>query len=307
MRMKRVFVSTSSFGKFDKRPLELLKEAGLDVGLNPHGRTLTKEEISELAFGAEGLIAGTEPIDAHVLERLKGLKAISRCGIGLGNVDIETADRLGIKVCNTPEGPTLAVAELTVALILALLRKVPLADRRMRSGVWKKEMGSLLYDKVVGIVGFGRIGRKVAGLLKAFGVRIAYADPAVLESQADGAEALSLEELLSRADIICLHLSWKQKDEYLLGSEQFRMIKEGALLVNCSRGEAIDEAALLTALKEERLAGAALDVFENEPYKGPLAELDNVILTPHIGSYAREARIEMEMQSVKNLLGVLEE
>lgn len=296
--MPIIVISTTSFAKFDDAPVKLCKEKGFDVVMNPHGRKVTEDEIVDLAKGAEGLLAGTESLSEGVLSKLPGLKVISRCGVGMSNVDLEAAEKFGIKVLNTPYGPTLAVAELSVGLMLGLLRKVVRMDRALRKGEWNKLMGNLLTEKTIGIIGFGRIGRKVVELLAPFRCRVAFSDPAVTD-EALGATPMPLDDLLGWADIVSVHVSANTR---ILGEDRLRRMKEGAWLVNLSRGEVVDEEALIRLLVDGRLAGAALDVFEHEPYKGKLAELDNVILTPHVGSYAREGRIEMEKQAMDNLL-----
>lgn len=307
MHDKRIFISTTSFGRWDDTPLKSLKDAGLNIALNPYGRKLTREEVINLAGRATGLIAGTEPLDLEVLKKLKQLKVISRCGTGLDNVDIDAAKELGIKVYNTPYGPTLAVAELTVGLIFNLLRNVNQMDRELRIGIWKKRMGNLLIDKKVGIIGFGRIGKKVAELLLLLGAHISFCDPAINEDQ-KGCRKQKLGNLLKESDIICLHISSESLKHYpLLGQREIYAMKKGSFLVNCSRGGVVDEKALYGALKDGHLSCAAVDVFTQEPYRGDLLELENVILTPHIGSYAKEARGEMEKEAVNNLLKGLEE
>lgn len=297
-RRIKIFVSTSSFAQYDTSPLKLLRDAGLDVQVNPYGRTLTPDECLSFYKDIDGLIAGTETLNADILKSIKSLRVISRCGAGLDNIDLDAARECGVKVFNTPFAPTTAVAELTVALILSLLRHVPRMDREIRDGKWKKRMGYLLQGKKVGIIGFGKIGQKVAELLMGLGAQIAYCDPAVDEIKA-GCQPMPQDQLLGWADIVTIHASGK---ELLLGREELRKMKKGSWLVNCARGGLVDENVLYQLLKEGQLSGAALDVFEKEPYEGPLSELDNVILTPHIGSYAKEARVEMEVQAVKNLL-----
>ncbi len=308
--MNRVAITTTSFGEYDAEPLNLLKRNGFETVLNLYGRKLKKDEIVELCSDAIGIIAGTEILDVDTLECLtktysqssvlnpQSLKVISRCGAGLDNVDLDTATRLGIKVFNTPDAPTLAVAELTVGLILDLLRKVSWMNREFRDNKWQKRMGNLLSGKKVGIKGFGKIGKKVAELLKSFSCEIAYADPFVKDGLL-GLKRLSLEYLLAWADIVTIHIGVSER---LIGKKQFQLMKKGAWLINTSRGGVIDESILYEYLKSGYLSGAALDVFEEEPYTGPLKELDNVILTPHIGSYAKEARVRMEMEAVENLL-----
>lgn len=297
----KVFISTSSFAKDDIRPVGMLKEAGLEVSTNPHRRKLSEDEILGFLHDVDYLIAGTEPLTKRVLESAKRLKVISRCGTGLDNVDQKAAARLGIKVYNTPFGPTLAVAELTVGLILGLLRQINAMDREIRGRGWKKCMGNLLRGKKVGIIGFGRIGQKVSELLIPFGTDISYYDINTCYCPSSTSPK-QLYELLSWADIITLHCSAPADGNPILGKEELAKIKRGAWLINVSRGGMVDEDALYLALREGYLSGAALDVFEKEPYDGPLTELDNVILTPHIGSYAKEGRIEMEIQAVTNLL-----
>ncbi len=313
---RKVFISTTTYGKYDITPIKVLKDRGFEVEINPHGRKLTRNELLELAKDAVGIIAGTETLDAETLEKLPDLKVISRCGTGLENVDLNAANRLGIKVFNTPDAPTLAVAELTVGLILNLLRKVNRMDLAIRNGKWEKLMGNLLSGKIVGIIGFGRIGRKVAELLKSFGCEIKYYD---IRTEDKGlrteskekrtedigvrTEYLDVNELLKSSDIVTIHVSSR---EQIIGEKEIMLMKKGAWLVNVSRGGVVDEDALYKALKESHLSGAALDVFEQEPYTGPLRELDNVILTPHIGSYAKEVRVKMEMQAVENLIKGLE-
>jgi D-3-phosphoglycerate dehydrogenase len=297
--MIKVFVSTSSFGEYDALPLKLLNDAGMDVRVNPYRRQLTQDECLSLYKDIDGLIAGTEALTADVLKSARNLRVISRCGVGMDNVDLEAAGRQGIQVFNTPNGPTAAVAELTVGLILALLRHVPHVDRDIRAGKWQKRMGNLLQDKKVGIIGFGRIGQKVAELVQALGAQVVYSDPAVNKA---GYKRLSLDKLLSQSDIVSLHLSGGKKNAPLLSYTELRSMKQGSWLINCARGGVVAEADLCKVLQEGWLAGAAVDVFTQEPYSGPLAKLDNVILTPHIGSYAVESRSDMEAQAVKNLI-----
>lgn len=300
--MLKIAITTSSFGESDIRPLQLLRDSGFEVILNPYGRKLDQKEFIELTRDAISIIAGTETLDSKILAELPALKVISRCGVGMDNVDLKATERLGIKVYNTPDAPVIAVAELTIGLILTLLRKITLMDREIRSGLWKKRMGSLLSGKQVGIIGFGRIGRKIAELLMTMEAGVFFADPNVTEREADIFPRMEFKELLKSSDITSLHLSNSKENYRLLGQKEFSLMKKGAFLINCSRGGMVDEDALYLALKDGKLAGAAIDVFEHEPYIGPLKELDNVILTPHIGSYAKEVRVEMEMQAVKNLL-----
>ncbi|MBP9855346.1 MAG: phosphoglycerate dehydrogenase [Candidatus Omnitrophica bacterium] len=297
-KAKKIFISTSSFGEFSDEPIKLIEEAGLEYGLNPYGRKMTSDELSQLAFDVDGLIAGTETLDGKMLNKFLKLKVISRCGAGIDNVDIDYTQQKGIRVYNTPDAPTLAVAELTVGLIVDMLRGISELNSQVHQGQWKKKMGSLLFKKRVGIIGYGRIGRKVAELLKAFGCELKFYDKYFVD-KIENVERVELDELLAWSDIITIHVSESQE---LITPEKLRLMRKGTWIVNTCRGGVVNEQALFIALKEKHLAGAALDVFLQEPYDGNLKELDNVILTPHIGSYAKESRVYMETQAVENLL-----
>lgn len=298
----KIAITTSSFARYSDEPLKLLDAAGVGYVLNDKGRALTEEEAIEILEGCDGVAAGTEPLTKKVMDAVPTLKVISRCGTGMDSVDRAYAAEKGIEVRNTPDGPTLAVAELVVGLILTLMRHVPHQDRELRSGVWKKRMGNLLHGKNVGIVGFGKIGRAVARLLEPFGVNIGYHDPFV----ADAAYTrLDLDELMGWADVITLHCPKPENGLPLLDLGRLSLMRPGSFVLNVARGGLIDEKALLGLLTAGHLAGAALDCYAKEPYDGPLKDMDNVILTPHIGSYAKEARIIMETDTIKNVLAVL--
>lgn len=296
----KVTVNTSSFSAQDSRPIELLRAKGIEPVMNPHKRVMTAQEVTHLCSDADAIIAGTEPLTADVLTKLLRLKIISRCGVGMDNVDLKVARERGIKVFNTPGGPTIAVAELALGLMLSMLRHTHEMDRKLRIGVWNKKMGSLLSGKTVGIVGFGRIGQKLARLLVPFNVQIVYADIREVKSAIE-AERLNLAQLLARADIVCVHAA-SETAVPLIGTNEISLMKKGSWLMNLARGGTVDENALAVALGNGHLSGAALDVFCREPYEGPLKAFDTVVLTPHIGSYAVEARILMEIESVENLL-----
>jgi D-3-phosphoglycerate dehydrogenase len=303
---KTILTTTSSFAKGVPERLTMLTCQGLEVVVNPWGRKLSESELRELLaqYRPVGLLAGTEAITRAVLAQSKDfLRVISRVGVGWDSVDRQAAAQLGILVYRTPGVLTVAVAELTLGLILSALRSIALHDRRIRQGVWKKPMGSLLKGKLVGIIGFGAIGQEVGQLVKALGAEVIYSDPRGV--QVEWAQAVSLPELLARADIITLHASGKQK---IIGRPEIAAIaKPEVILVNTARGELVDEMALCEALLTGRLAHACLDVFQQEPYDGPLCTLDNVTLTAHVGSYAWEARQQMEDAAVANLLKGLRE
>lgn len=293
--------STSSLGKESARPIELLERAGFVVRGNPHGRTLTTDEARAHLEGVVGLVAGTEKLTAELLRQLPQLKCISRVGVGMDSVDLGAAKELGIAVVNTPEAHVDAVAELTLAGLLALLRRVPHSDASIRAGKFDKPMGRLLRGKSVGFVGYGRVARALARLLAPFDCAIAAYDIA----RPEDVPSLELDALLAQSDIVSLHLPYAKSAHHLIGAAQLARLKPDAILVNTARGGLIDEAALLAHLQAHPKAGAYLDCFEKEPYQGPLAQLPNVVATAHIGSYAREARVRMETEAVENLLRAL--
>lgn len=305
--MLNILVTPSSFGECGSDPIRLLEDAGFNVTINSTGRRMIPEDVLRLGKECVGLIAGVEYLDAATLAELSRMRVISRLGSGLDNIDLEAAERLGIVVCNTPYGPTRAVAEFTVGATLGLLRRIPQADRNMRRGVWRKEFGQLLQGRVVGILGLGRIGREVAKLMSAFGCLVIGHDVAPDDAWAvdHGIRLVDLSKLLSESDILCLHLTAQADAQPMIGAAELKTMSPGALLINMARGSVLDEDALLAALMNGPLAGAALDVFSEEPYAGPLAQLENVILTPHLGSYARDSKLAMELEAVDNLLRVL--
>lgn len=306
-RCVKVLISTSTFGEYNPAPVDKLKANGFELVLNPFGRRLKTEESVTLLQGVQGLIAGTENLTADVLSQAQDLRVISRCGTGLDNIDIETAQRLGIKVLSTTEAPVQAVAELTLGLILALIRRIVEADRQVRIGRWKPLMGSLLTGKTLGVVGLGRIGKRLAQLASVLGLRV-LADEAVPDLtfvRKYGVQLQPLNSLLSQSDIISLHVPLTDQTRHLIDRDAINLMKPNTLLINTSRGAVIDEGALFEALEADRLGGAALDVYSEEPYRGPLQSCDKIILTAHMGSYAREARIQMEMEAVENLICAL--
>lgn len=306
--MTKVAVTTTSFGEHDSRPIYLLKSAGYGIVSNPYARKLKMDEVVSIAKDAVGIIAGLEEYQSDVFNQLTNLKVISRVGVGLDSIDMQAASRAKVKVFTTPDAVTASVAELTVGLMLNMLRNISFMNEKMKSKNWERKTGNLLNKKNVGLIGFGRIGKKVASLLAGFDCYLYYYDPNVKTSSSDNIKPCSnLDELLSVSDIISLHCQPLPNNQPLLGAPEFRAIKNGSWLINTSRGSLINEGSLFDALKSGKLSGAALDVFNEEPYKGPLSNLDNVILTPHIGSYARETRIAMELEAVQNLLKGLKE
>jgi D-3-phosphoglycerate dehydrogenase len=299
----QIAITTSSFGKESSEPVDLLRAAGFTLVVNPHGRKLTKPETIELVSPVDGLIAGTEALDREVLSQLPRLRVISRVGTAMDNVDQICAAERCIPVYNTPDGPTDGVAELTLGGLLALLRRVPQAYASIRRGEFAKPMGRLLRGKTVAIVGLGRIGKALVRLMQPFAVTVLAVDPVRDEEFARKftVRYVSLEEALPLADVVSLHLAGSPRAP-LFAAPQLAQMKAGAVLVNVARGGWIDEGALMEALQSGHLGGAYLDVFAAEPYKGPLTGVENVVLTSHIGSYALECRVGMEVEAAGKVI-----
>lgn len=296
----KVLCTTSSFSA------EFPKE--FEVVMNPFGRRLSAAEVAKLIADHRpvGILAGVEPLSRSVLSSADGLKVISRCGVGLDNVDMEAARDLGIVVRNTPLAPVTSVAELTVALILGALRKVATADAAIRRGEWPRLQGGLLRGRVIGIVGCGRIGSTVASLLSAFGCETVGFDPGVTTHES--IRMVPIEELLRSSDVVSLHAPLLDSTRHLIDADALSLMKPTALLVNTARGTLVDEWALVEALRNGRIGAAALDVFGEEPYEGPLVEMpERTLLTCHLASSALEARRQMEAEAISNLQNALDE
>ena len=305
--MYKILTSPSSMGQVGSQPFDLLRQNGFEIINNPYGRKLTDNEVILLAKDCIGIVAGVEPLTAIVMDALPKLKCISRVGVGMDSVDLEYAKKRGIVVVNTPDGPTRSVAEMTLAMILSLLRKIPQADNDIKNRKWKKQTGNLIFEKQIGIIGLGRIGRMVAELFRGIGNPVIGFDlyPDQEWANKTGVQLKSFEEVVKQSDILTLHVPGNKDKNPIIGSKEISQMKDEAFLINLARGGVVDEAALLTALKSEKLTGAAIDVFSKEPYDGPLCDLENVILTPHLGSYAKEGKLQMEIDAVNNLINVL--
>lgn len=296
--MKKVLITTSSFDT-SAAEIKALEEAGYEVVMNPHARRLTEAEVKALLTAdVAGMIAGVEPLTADVIKSAVGLRVISRCGAGLDNVDLDAAYERGVSVFSTPDAPTKAVAELTVGLMLDALRGITVQDRGIRNNGWDRPMGGLLGSCTVGLIGYGRIGRKVAEYAQGFGAKIIMHD----DLNRDDPHYASFGTLLAQADIVSLHVPYNQENHHMINAAALGKMKKGAILINTSRGGLVDEQALVAALESGHLAAAALDVYEEEPYKGSLTGQKNAILTAHTGSYAKETRVEQEVMAARNVL-----
>jgi D-3-phosphoglycerate dehydrogenase / 2-oxoglutarate reductase len=280
---------------------ELVEAAGLDP-----------EALAKALMDVDAVIVrSTSTIDRTALGRTQRLKVIGRAGVGVDNIDVDAATEKGIAVFNAPSGNTISAAELTMALILASVRRICAADRSMRAGEWdrKSYRGSELHGKVLSLIGAGRIGGEVARRARPFGMRVIASDPYLQDERARqlGVESVSLDHALREGDIISLHTPLTEATANLLDRRRLALLKPSAILINAARGGVVDEWALAEALREGRIAGAALDTFATEPLPAdhPLRSLDNVILTPHIGAATVEAQHNVAFEvaeSVRNAL-----
>ncbi|MDQ7843529.1 MAG: phosphoglycerate dehydrogenase [Armatimonadota bacterium] len=304
----RVVVTSRSFGRYVPDGIRLLEEAGLDVVMAGQGAPWPEDRMVGLARDAQALIVGTDQVTRRVLAGSPRLRVVARHGVGVDNIDLAGAAALGIAVTYTPGANTDAVAELTVALLLALWRGIVAADRTVREGRWEPVLGYEARGRTLGVVGLGRIGRGVAERARALGMRVVAFD--VAEDRpyalAHGIAYLPLEDLLRTADAVSVHVPLTPKTRGLIGARELAWMKPTAVLVNVARGGVIDEEALAAALEGGRLAGAAVDVFTVEPpWESPLLRAPNVILTPHIGAHTLEAMTRMDLMAASDVVAVL--
>lgn len=309
---KKILITPKSFKTYKDRAYPLLTAAGYEIIENTTGRTLTEDEIVEFAKqDVVGIIVGVDPLPASVLEKCKDLKAISKYGVGMDNIDLEKAKDLGISVKNAVGTNNVSVAEQAIALMFSISRNVPSIAAGVKAGGWDRVIGTEVTGKKLGLIGGGQIGKEVAKRAKGLMMDVAIFDPYFNDEEFlktyNVTRCFDLNELISSSDIISLHVPVTPETKHLINKETLGMMKPSALLINTSRGELVDEEALYEALANNKIAGAAQDVFSSEPPSKDekLLKLDNFILTPHIGAFTREAVINMVMVSTKNLLDML--
>lgn len=306
--MAKVLITTVPFGAHNQLPIDLLKSLGVDFEINPIGRRLTESELVEMAAKSEIIIAGTEPITARVMDAAPGLKLISRVGIGLDNVDLLAARDRGVAVSYTPDAPAPAVAELTIGLMLSLLRHTQVANLTMHRGEWHRQMGRRIPEVTIGIIGTGRIGSRVLRRLVPFGSPRILAND--LEPQSNLVPELKVEwvdkeTIYREADVISLHLPMTKQTRNMIGREHLMMMKPDALLINTARGGIINEVDLYEVMLNDHLGGAAIDVFQEEPYVGKLKDIDRCLLTCHMGSMSVDCRSRMEIEATEEVVRYL--
>lgn len=285
--------------------------AEVDIEVDVRNK-LTEDELVDIIADYDGMIVrSATKVTPRVLEQAAKLKVVGRAGVGVDNIDVAAATDRGVLVVNAPDGNTIAAAEHTVAMMMALARNIPQASSTLRAGKWDKKsfMGVELRDKVLGVIGLGRIGAAVAKRAQGLEMKVVAYDPYLTEEKAQllGAQLLPLDEIFMTADFITCHIPLTRESKYMLGERAFSLMKPGVRIINCARGGVVDEQALYEAMKTGKVAGAALDVFEKEPNtESPLFEFSNFIATPHLGASTSEAQLCVACDVSQELIAALQ-
>jgi len=306
--MSKVLITTVPFADKDPMPIKLLDEAGIDYLINPIGRKLQEDELADMICDFDVLIAGTEPITEKVMANGKNLKLISRVGVGLDSVDLLAAEKRGIRVSYTPDAPAPAVAELTIGMMLTLLRHVHVANNQMHQGLWHRHFGRRVSEVTIGIIGAGRIGSGVIKRLSSFNpskILVNDISSSAKFSCMSWVHSATKGEIYKQADLISLHLPLTAQTKNMIRYDDLRAMKKDAIVINTSRGGIINEHSLARALNEGHLAGAAIDVFEEEPYRGELRHIERCLLTSHMGSMSVDCRTRMEIEATEEAVRFL--
>ncbi|MGG1690007.1 C-terminal binding protein [Heyndrickxia ginsengihumi] len=288
---------------------ELMQKHGIELIT---AQCRTEEEVIQAAREADGILNQYAPITKQVIEQLDHCKVIARYGVGVNTIDVDKATRKGIIVSNVTDYCLDEVSDHSLALLLALARKITILDQAVKHHNWDVTVAKPVFrlkDRILGLVGFGNIPQALARKAKQLGFQILAYDPFIPLSTAStlGVQLVQFEELFRRSDFISVHLPLNQNTKGLIGHNAFQIMKKDAFLINTSRGPVINESALIQALTEKKIAGAALDVVEEEPisHQNPLLEMDNVILTPHAAYYSEQSQIELKSKSAQNIIDVL--
>jgi len=304
----KVFIASRSYSKYSKETKEYLEDNDCILEWNEHDRPLQENDLLKIISKYDGIIVGVDKVTEKVIKKGEKLKVIAKNGVGVDNIDLKAASEAGICVVNAPGTNSASVADLTVALMLALSRQIPIINTMTKNGLWQRKIGSELWKKKVGIIGTGEIGKGVIKRLKGFECEILAYD---LKKDLDFAEKydvkyLELKDLLVESDYVSLHVPMNKYTKNLLDVDELKLMKKTSFLINTSRGGIVNEDALCKALKNHEIAGAACDKFLQEPPgHHPLFELDNFIATSYIGAYTYETNVRAGMMVAKNLVDVL--
>jgi D-3-phosphoglycerate dehydrogenase len=292
----------------EKSGIDILRSAGAEVTVV---ESADRPRLKELIADADALVVrSATKVTRELLAAAPKLKVVGRAGIGVDNVDVPAATELGVLVVNAPTANVMSAVEHTFALLLALARHIPAADASMKRGEWDRKTfkGVELQGKTLGLVGFGKIGQRVGARARAFEMEVIFVDPAIDAARGRqlGAEKVTVDELVERADVVSFHCPLNPGTRGILGAERIARLRKGALVVNCGRGGVVDETALLAALESGHLAGAALDVYEQEPPNRPeLARHPRVVATPHIGAQTDEAQERIAVETANMVIAAL--
>ena len=301
----KILITTIPFGEASSKPIDLLEKNEIEYLINPFGRKIKEEELREIIVDYDAIIAGTEVINSNVLRSANKLKLISRVGSGVNNIDINFAKSKNIIICYTPNAPTKAVSEFTIGLMLSLLRGIHKSNIENHRLEWIKTIGRSLLDTNIGILGLGRIGSEVSKALLQLGAKnIYFYDSLIKESGNKKIIYKEKEEIFKISDLITCHLPLNIDTSNFIDKKLLSLMKKNSFIINTSRGGIINEKHLFLMLKNQHLAGAAVDVFEQEPYFSELCSLDNCIITSHMASLTERARIEMEISAVQEVINL---
>ncbi|WP_217594429.1 phosphoglycerate dehydrogenase [Cohnella sp. GbtcB17] len=310
MAAKKVLVTATNYSALCAEAKRLLEEAGCEIVENQLGRPHTYEELIPLVGDIDAVVAGVDTWDEAVFKQAPKLKAIARFGVGVDNIDLEQAKAYGIQVTNVPGGNANAVAELTVGLILSMMRNIPALQESAKRAYWDRRVGVELAGRTVGLLGFGNIAQMVARKLQGFDVRLIAYDkfPNPAKAEALGVQLVDSDEVLRQSDVVSMHLPSLKETHHMMSDAQFGLMKESAYFVNTARGALVDEQALYRALQSNRIAGAAIDVYEREPVAAdnPLLKLDNLLATPHTAAETEETYRRVGLATAQALLDVFE-
>ncbi|MCB1176218.1 MAG: phosphoglycerate dehydrogenase [Leptospiraceae bacterium] len=310
MKKFKVFVSTYPFGLHDITPRTILENSGIEVLYNPYNRKLKPFETAEFAKDVDGIIAGTENLN-ELIQINTNLKFISRVGIGLDSVPLKLCREKNIPVSYTPDAVTMAVAELTIGLMISTTRSVHIADREIRNGKWTRFTGIRLGESNIGVIGAGRVGSNVIRLLSEFKPKNIFIHDiidkkneirSILENKNINYSFVGKDDVLNMSNIVTLHIPLNKRNKDFIKKEDFQKMQKDSFLINTSRGGIVNEEDLYIALKESVISGAAIDVFENEPYHGKLKDLQNILLTEHMGSCSFDCRLKMETEAAEEIV-----
>jgi len=306
--MSKVLITTVPFGDIDRYPLDLLEKKNISYTINPLGKKLTENELFDMVGDSEVIIAGTEAITEKIMSVAPNLRMISRVGIGLDSVDLISAKKRNIAVSYTPDAPAPAVVDLTMGLMYSLSRNIHQSNIELHQGKWHRFFGKRLVDCTIGLIGVGRVGSQVLENLKVLGCKsILYYDKKVtLKTDSSGqVKPSSREEIFKNSDIISLHVPLDFETNNMITINEFKLMKKSAYIVNTARGGVINENDLYFALTNNLIAGAAIDTFETEPYNGKLIELNNCLITSHMGSMSYDCRTKMEIEATEEAVRFL--